>query len=91
MQKKASGFRNMNDLAAGETAETKKEGMQEFAAAAALKTKKHPGGRPKATDPAKNGRTVYLTDEELEKVLPHISRISFSVFVKQLLEEKGIL
>ena len=52
---------------------------------------KHPGGRPRATDPAKNGRTVYLTDEELEKVLPHISRISFSVFVKQLLEEKGIL
>ena len=90
MQKKTSGFRNMNDLAGGE-AETKTEGMQEFAAAAALKTKKHPGGRPKAADPAKNGRTVYLTDEELEKVLPHISRISFSVFVKQLLEEKGIL
>ena len=52
---------------------------------------KHPGGRPRVSDPAKNGRTVYLTDEELEKVLPHISRISFSVFVKQLLEEKGIL
>ena len=90
MQKKASGFRNMNDLA-GDAAETKTGGMQEFAAAAALKTKKRPGGRPRATDPAKNGRTVYLTDEELEKVLPHISRISFSVFVKQLLEEKGIL
>lgn len=90
MQKKASGFRNMNDLA-GDAVETKTEGMQEFAAAAALKTKKHPGGRPRATDPAKNGRTVYLTDEELEKVLPHISRISFSVFVKQILEEKGIL
>ena len=52
---------------------------------------KQPGGRPRATDPAKNGRTVYLTDEELEKVLPHISRISFSIFVKQILEEKGIL
>ena len=91
MQKKASGFRNMNDLAGGQAEPAKTEGMQEFAAAAALKTKKHPGGRPKATAPAKNGRTVYLTDEELEKVLPYISRISFSVFVKQLLEEKGIL
>ena len=60
-------------------------------AAMAEKGNRRIGGRPRTENKADKPMTVYFTEEEREKVKTYCGRVSFSGFVRQLLDEKGVL